>query len=183
MDWDGWRGDAEDLSGASMVARLAMTTSEGVETFRRIVAMQGIARIVVSTADLQVRLAQLTAPADIGDLAAAPTIYQRPELSQEYVAPTTDIERQLAAIWGELLGIEQVGVHDDFLELGGHSLLAAQLAARIRNELGIAVTLKELLASPTIAELAMRVENLRWASALPDKVVEQAGSQRESDEI
>src|SRR6202030_2526308 len=53
-----------------------------------------------------------------------------------YVAPRNRVEEILAALWAELLGIEQVGVRDDFFALGGHSLLALRLMARIRERFG-----------------------------------------------
>ena len=51
----------------------------------------------------------------------------RPELVDRYVAPRTEVERQLTDIWSAVLGVERIGVNDDFFELGGHSLLATQL--------------------------------------------------------
>ena len=108
--------------------------------------------------------------------------YQRPDLEQAYCAPATEVERQLAALWGELLGVDRVGVNDSFLDLGGHSLLATQVAARIRQEFGVGVGLEELLASPTIAELATRIENLRWVGRLPAAAAATSGV-RETDEI
>jgi len=168
-------------------ARLAMSEREGVETFRRLLGLRGVARVVVSTADLDARLAQWvrvgTGEGTPGDGDRAVTTYERPELDQAYVAPTTPTEQQLASMWSELLGVEQVGVHDDFLELGGHSLLATQLNARIRKELGISIALNELFESPTIAELATRIDNLRWAGGLSSDALEGAGSEREIDEI
>ena len=54
-----------------------------------------------------------------------PTLVQhsRPELLTRFVPPSTELERKIAEIWQELLGIQQVGIHDDFFELGGHSLM------------------------------------------------------------
>jgi len=71
----------------------------------------------------------------------------------EYVAPRDAVERQIAEIWGELLGVERVGAFDDFFALGGHSLLATQATMRIRRAYG-EVPLRALLAAPTVAALA-----------------------------
>jgi acyl-coenzyme A synthetase/AMP-(fatty) acid ligase len=79
-------------------------------------------------------------------------------IEAEFQAPRTAVEAAIAQIWTELLGIEQIGVHDSFLELGGHSLLAAQAIARIRGRLSVQMSPQEFLEHPTIAEQAQRVE-------------------------
>jgi long-subunit acyl-CoA synthetase (AMP-forming) len=71
----------------------------------------------------------------------------------EYVAPRTALELELAQIWSELLGIERVGVNDDFFALGGHSLLATQAVIRIRNSIAD-VPLHSLFNAPTVSALA-----------------------------
>ena len=73
--------------------------------------------------------------------------------ASEYVAPRDEIEEEIAGIWGELLGVERVGVLDDFFALGGHSLLATQAIMRIRRQHGD-IPLRALLAAPTVASLA-----------------------------
>ncbi|MCY1020604.1 non-ribosomal peptide synthase/polyketide synthase [Pyxidicoccus sp. MSG2] len=78
--------------------------------------------------------------------------------SSEYVAPRTDTERRLAAIWSELLGVEQVGLHDEFMALGGHSLLATQVMARIRAGFGVELPLRTLFESATLEKLAVQLE-------------------------
>ncbi|HEX8212567.1 MAG TPA: amino acid adenylation domain-containing protein [Longimicrobium sp.] len=75
-----------------------------------------------------------------------------------YQAPRTATERALAGPWGEVLGVERVGVHDSFFDLGGHSLLAMQVASRIRDELGIELPLHALFTTPTIAGLAEQLD-------------------------
>jgi acyl carrier protein len=70
-----------------------------------------------------------------------------------YVAPRTPIEEVLAIIWIELLGVERVGVHDNFFDLGGHSLMAMRLIAAVRDTLGIALPLKAFFESPTIEHM------------------------------
>ncbi|WP_186129910.1 non-ribosomal peptide synthetase, partial [Burkholderia gladioli] len=86
---------------------------------------------------------------------------------QAYSAPQGETEPRLAAIWQELLGLERVGRHDNFLELGGHSLLAVQLASRLRKAFGVELPLRELLARPVLAELAARIEAGAEAGAAP----------------
>ncbi|QSQ23764.1 non-ribosomal peptide synthase/polyketide synthase [Pyxidicoccus parkwayensis] len=78
--------------------------------------------------------------------------------SSEYVAPRTDLERRLAAIWSELLDVEQVGLHDEFMSLGGHSLLATQVMARIRANFGVELPLRVLFESATLEKLATQLE-------------------------
>jgi amino acid adenylation domain-containing protein/FkbH-like protein/thioester reductase-like protein len=75
-------------------------------------------------------------------------------IAHELVAPRTELEASIAAIWSEVLGLEQVGIHDDFFELGGDSLMAVQILARVGSVLGVELTLQDLFESPTIAAIA-----------------------------
>jgi acyl-coenzyme A synthetase/AMP-(fatty) acid ligase/acyl carrier protein len=79
----------------------------------------------------------------------------------EGVAPRTETEAALAAVWAEVLRVERVYADDDFFALGGQSLLAAQVAARLRERLGVELPLGQLLDHPTLAALAARVDAAR----------------------
>ncbi|MEH2405211.1 beta-ketoacyl synthase N-terminal-like domain-containing protein [Nostoc sp.] len=86
-------------------------------------------------------------------------LHSRPDLPNYYVAPSDDIEQKIADIWQELLGIKQVGIHDNFFQLGGDSLIAVQVLSRLRNIFSIKLTVASLFESPTIAEIASKLEN------------------------
>jgi hypothetical protein len=72
----------------------------------------------------------------------------------EYVEPRSDLERDIVALWQRLLGTAQIGRHDRFGDLGGHSLFAVRLASLIRESHHVDLRLSQLLAAPTVAELA-----------------------------
>jgi amino acid adenylation domain-containing protein len=87
--------------------------------------------------------------------------------TQEYVAPTNELEAQLAKIWETVLDKKPVGTRDNFFELGGHSLLAARLMHRIEQQLGQRLPLAVLLQAPTIAQLAQMMSegnDSSWSS-------------------
>jgi amino acid adenylation domain-containing protein len=79
---------------------------------------------------------------------------------EEYEAPGTQVEEVLANIWGQVLGVEQVGVNDNFFELGGQSLLATQVITRAREAFQIEIPLRALFNAPTPAALAESVEEM-----------------------
>jgi amino acid adenylation domain-containing protein len=87
--------------------------------------------------------------------------YHLNELDQQFVAPRTLVEQQLAQIWSEVLGLPKISIHDTFLELGGHSLLATQLLSRIRSQFQVELPLRVLFEAPTIATLATRIQQIQ----------------------
>ena len=99
----------------------------------------------------------LTPAAKVNRNALPAPDWGRTELEGSYVAPRTPMEDQLAKIWGEVLGVERVGIHDDFFELGGHSLLAIQMISRVRYSFQIELPVRRLFETPTVAGLAMVV--------------------------
>ncbi|HEY9829956.1 MAG TPA: amino acid adenylation domain-containing protein [Stenomitos sp.] len=107
----------------------------------------------------------------------------RPDIEEPFVAPRTAIEQQLADIWQQVLGLEKVGIYDNFLDLGGHSLLATQIISRIREAFRIEVPLDSLLEEPTIAKQAEWIETLRWIAQNQQVTSANVESDREDGEL
>ncbi|WP_406643192.1 phosphopantetheine-binding protein [Amycolatopsis sp. WGS_07] len=75
----------------------------------------------------------------------------------EYEAPGTPLEKEIAAVWAEVLAVPRVGRRDNFFELGGHSLLAVAVVTRLAEVTGRTVTVRTLFEAPTVADLAGRM--------------------------
>ncbi len=93
--------------------------------------------------------------------------------SGEYVAPRTDIEKQIAEIWQESMGIEKISIFDNFFALGGRSLIAVQIMAKIEKQTGKRLPLATLFEHSTIEKLALRLnmdsKSITWESLVPIK--------------
>ena len=94
----------------------------------------------------------------------------RPDLSGHFVAPRNQLETALAAIWADVLGMEEISVEDNFFAIGGHSLLATQVASRIRDVLGVEAPLRMLFEFQTIAELAGRLATQTDAEPVAERI-------------
>jgi thioesterase domain-containing protein/acyl carrier protein len=85
-----------------------------------------------------------------------------------HVAPRDETERRLTAIWSKVLGVSDIGLHDDFFELGGHSLIGLQLLTQVEQQFGVALPLKELFVMPTVAKMAdalrTNVDPVEWTN-------------------
>lgn len=91
----------------------------------------------------------------------------RPAIGTRFVAPRTPVEQRLAAIWADVLGLDQVGVHDDFVELGGDSLQATRVLSQAVADLQVAVSAQALLAAATVAEMAAVILQVQAGSLEP----------------
>ena len=174
-----------------------LSFAEGMEALARILA-SGHSQVLVSTRRLQAVLTQQHSMAQLleslGRTApAAGGSHARPALATPYVAPQNEIEERLAGIWRELLGVQQVGVHDNFFQLGGHSLLGLQVMSRIQEAFHVDLPLRILFEASTVAELAaavaasetVEVPEIRAASFDAQRVLENLDelSEEEMDEF
>ncbi len=86
----------------------------------------------------------------------------------DHVAPRTPVEEILAGIWGDVLGVERIGATDHFFELGGHSLLATRVMSNLRRVFNVEMPMRDLFATPVLADLAAGIESLRRAGAVSE---------------
>jgi amino acid adenylation domain-containing protein len=87
----------------------------------------------------------------------------RPDLKMPFVAAETSVEKAIAKIWSEVLGLRKIGAHDNFFDLGGHSLLATQVVSRVCEVFQIDLPLRSLFENPTVAGFAAQVARVRQA--------------------
>ncbi len=105
------------------------------------------------------------------DSAALPEVAVGGGQRAAFVPPRGELERSLAELWQDLLGVPRVGAHDDFFALGGHSLLATKLTAQVRAAHGIRLPLREFFARPTVAALAAWIAERTAAGDAPAAAV------------
>ncbi|MCP6760235.1 MAG: acyltransferase domain-containing protein [Fischerella sp. CENA71] len=152
----------EQVSGE----KLAITPTEIIEVFKRILSLDQGTQIVVSTLNIKARhnhvfnLDYAANSKSSNQLYSSPR-YSRPQLTNSYVAPISELGKQITQIWQEVLGIAEVGIYDNFYELGGDSLIATQLVSRLRAKFPIDLPLRDLLLKAMIpAKQAEMIEQL-----------------------
>ncbi|CAK0767361.1 phthiocerol/phenolphthiocerol synthesis type-I polyketide synthase E [Gammaproteobacteria bacterium] len=163
VNWEGWIFENETrLKGLSTVGALGleMMPAEGCEAFARLMALPSLERVVISSGDLQRRLAQWVErqPPATASTSRSSSGHARPELLGDYTAPRSSMEQQLVMFCEHCLGIDGIGVDDNFFELGGNSLIMIQLVAKIRRTFQVEISLMEFFERPTVAAMATRIE-------------------------
>jgi acyl carrier protein len=106
--------------------------------------------------------------------------YRRPEVDTVYVAPHTEIERTIASIWQDALGLERVGLQDNFFDLGGRSLLLVRVHSKLREVLDKDISMIDLFRNPTISSLAKYLNGDRGAPAGFQQTHDRAAKQKEA---
>jgi len=150
----------EGAGGLQLVAYVVpmATPEEGLPERLHAVLRSGLPEFMVPTHFLLLDALPLTQNGKL-DRKALPQV----DVSQRqsiYVAPESELQQRLAAIWAQVLKLERVGLTDNFFELGGHSLLMTQVMVRIREQLGMDVALKLLFEQPTLEAFSHAVERL-----------------------
>lgn len=117
---------------------------------------------MIPTAFMSLPTFPLTSNGKLDRKALPPPGFLRSEPMAEGIAPRTSTEKTLADVWQAVLGVPEIGVHENFFALGGHSILAARLMTQLRTTFALDLPLHNLFKAPTIAELAAMIEALLW---------------------
>ncbi len=157
----------EDIPGNKRLVAYVVTRDELLTTHQlREFIKQKLPEYMVPSAFVTLDILPLTANGKVDHRALPAPLCSLRELENNFVAPSTPTEETLAAIWAEVLGLQQVGIHDNFLELGGHSLLATSVISRIQEAFKIELLLRHLFEAPTIASLSQVIETVRQAGLI-----------------
>lgn len=158
VNWDAWNfwGQLESTIGES-IADLAILPEEGGELFQYVLSDVRNRHLLVSTGDLDHRIRQwvsMNTESRAGEKKKAAAVNTRPELNNPYVAPRNKTEQIICGIWQNFMGLEQVGIHDNFFDLGASSLDIVQVTNRLNKELGTNEAVVTLFTYPSVAALA-----------------------------
>jgi acyl transferase domain-containing protein/thioesterase domain-containing protein/acyl carrier protein len=170
VNWDVWRlgDDAAFASGMGTTLNgLGMSAAEAAQMMTNTLALRAASQVVVSTADLGARIDQwvslksLDSEESAGDSSRPATeLSQRPALQTDFHEPRSEIEKQIAGVWQEALGIDAIGLNDSFAELGGHSLTAVRIVMNLRRTFELDLPVRVLFDAPTVAELSIHIEKM-----------------------
>jgi len=144
--------------------KIGITPAEGADAFGRILSLANLLpQVIISTRDFQPLFEQLNTFThtqileEIGKLRSRRQKHPRPNTATQFVAPRNEIESKLAEFWEDTLGVEGIGVYDDFFEVGGDSLLATQLISRLSESAQVDLSLRALFEARTVADLAIAI--------------------------
>ncbi|MGO9601875.1 MAG: SDR family NAD(P)-dependent oxidoreductase [Candidatus Binataceae bacterium] len=188
--WDAWQsGNLVNLESMrdrikEFRSEFGISFSEGAEALERALRT-GFPQVAVATVELgrAVSISPVMGVNENGtiDAAAKPVPGKQRALTTEYVGPRSEIEQRLAELWALGLGLDRVGIHDNFLEIGGHSLLAAQIISRVRDNLGAEISMNAFFEHPTVARMASLLENAPASTQAASARIERAAG-AEADE-
>jgi amino acid adenylation domain-containing protein len=150
------RTDVED--DQRLVAYVVADEQDGLDGALRDLARVHLPEHMVPSAVVRLDALPLTANGKTDRAALPAPDGRRPEMEAGYTAPRTPVEEKAVAVWAEVLGVDRVGVDDDFFALGGHSLLATRVAFGMSAALGVEVPVRMVFDRPTVAAMAAALD-------------------------
>lgn len=160
LNFDGWEfedGKNPDIPIAKNLQETLIRANEGRNVFEIILRLGHFDQIIVSATNLQERIDKYVDRLQLSgekDTKEKLPLYDRPEISTEYMEPVTVLEKELSIYWQNFFKISQIGIDDDFFEMGGDSLKAINFISIIHKAFSVVIPLPEFFKIPTIREMA-----------------------------
>ncbi|MGJ5676049.1 MAG: SDR family oxidoreductase [Nostochopsis sp.] len=157
VNWDTWQSqedDIQDLTVGVALEKLRMTWKEGIDVFRRVLSLTKTPQIVVSAGELQPRIEQWIKREFLQKNRDSLSVHSRANLQSEYVPVRNNIEQIVATTWQKVLGIEKIGIYDNFFDLGGSSIIGVEVISQLQKELNTHIPIISIYERPTISSLA-----------------------------
>ncbi|MBV9760264.1 MAG: acyltransferase domain-containing protein [Acidobacteriaceae bacterium] len=159
INWDGWLTESSAVlinSGASALAQFSLSSEEALQRMHEVLAHARPGQYVVSKGEIQPRIddAAVKRPQQAQPGYSVVKSRQPTGLIGGYKAPTTELERKIASVWGECLGLDKIGLHDSLFELGGNSLIAIRIASKLTRTLATDIPVGKLFEYPTVFSLS-----------------------------
>ncbi|WP_225408522.1 type I polyketide synthase [Stigmatella hybrida] len=171
VNWDTWREVGMAVAAEWPEALRALnderlrdgiSPAEGARAFTRLLGSPA-PQVVVTPRPLTAMLKRFSGAAlleYVKRLQTRQPLRERLPLAQAFVPPSSDVEIRVAEIFQQMLGVQRVGVNDDFFEMGGHSLLATQVVSRLRDLFDVDLPVLALFEGRTVAQVSLAIEEL-----------------------
>ncbi|MDZ8092002.1 MAG: SDR family NAD(P)-dependent oxidoreductase [Nostoc sp. DedQUE05] len=162
VNWDTWQSqedDIQDLTVGVALEKLRMTWQEGIDVFSRVLSLNKTPQIVVSAGELQPRIEKwikrnFLQNKESSNNQGSLSLHSRANLQNEYVPSSNNVEQIVATTWQKVLGIEKIGIYDNFFDLGGSSLIGVEIISHLQKELNAHIPIISIYERPTISSLA-----------------------------
>ncbi|MEH2206133.1 MAG: SDR family oxidoreductase [Nostoc sp.] len=167
VNWDTWQSqenDIQDITVGVALEKLRMTWQEGIEVFSRVLSLTKTPQIVVSAGELQPRIEQWIKRGFLQNKESSNSrdslsLHSRANLQNEYVPASNNVEQIVATTWQKVLGIEKIGIYDNFFDLGGSSLIGVEVISQLQKQLNTHIPIISIYERPTISSLAEFLSN------------------------
>jgi acyl transferase domain-containing protein len=162
VNWDTWQSEEDDIQDITVglaLEKLRMTWQEGIDVFSRVLSLRKTPQIMVSAGELQPRIEQwikrdFLKNKESSNSRDSLSLHSRANLQNEYVPASNNVEQVVATTWQKVLGIEKIGIYDNFFDLGGSSLIGVEVISQLQKELNVHIPIISIYERPTISSLA-----------------------------
>lgn len=195
VNWESWQlgsalklmksilgvsGELEELQQKHL--EKGLTSAEGVAVFDRTLAL-ALPQSIISTSDLEHRINHSITLSQMAEKASQSKIglHKRPNITTPFVPASNWVEETLISIWQDILGIDQIGIEDNFFDLGGHSLTAIQIVSRIDRALSIKIGVDLIFKEPTIFSIASHILQKKAEEMDPEQLAALLAEEEDMD--